>query len=62
MNQSGSTSHDDLHNDPSVLKQLNNLNTQPLASPTMPNTTPLSTDSGAQKIKIEISGQPEDPL
>ena len=47
MNQSGSTSHDDLHNDPSVLKQLNNLNTQPLASPTMPNTTPLSTDSGA---------------
>ena len=43
MAPSGSTSHDELK----IEHQLNQLNTQPLASPTMPNTTPLSADSGA---------------
>ena len=44
---SNSTSHDDLNTDQKVVYQLSHLNTQPLASPTIPNTTPLSTDSGA---------------
>ena len=59
---SGSTSRDDLNTEQVVSDQLDRLDTQPLASPnnSMPNTTPMSTDSGA--IKIEISGQAEEPL
>lgn len=59
---SGSTSREDLNTEQVVSDQLDRLDTQPLASPnnSMPNTTPMSTDSGA--IKIEISGQAEEPL
>lgn len=61
MQSSGSTSHGELDVEQKVNNQLSNLNTQPLLSPhNLPSTTPLSNDSGAQKIKIEISGQPED--
>jgi len=53
---SGSTSRDELNTDQVVQHQLDKLEPQPLASPnnSMPNTTPMSADSGA--IKIEDSG------
>ena len=54
LTNSVSTSHDDLH----ATSEQNVLSKRLVEGPSMPNTTPLSTDSGA--IKIEISGQPED--
>lgn len=61
LENSGSTSREELHHALSAENPvLFQLNTQPEPNTGMPVTTPLSTDSGAQKIKIEISGQPEE--
>ena len=38
------------------------MNTEPLASPTQLYSPPISGDSDAQKIKIEVGGKPEEDL